>query len=164
MRAPAQVVRGLRTPESVPETQTIPTEHQPVASFSLGRPAADGERVYHSHTTGLIVQITSPADRFDPATGSIVRAHPIKAQFQAVGEGALGEFRTKDPEVMRVLEANPRYGLGRSYWRADEFMAKARESMRQQVKSQLTSDPELLAEVLQEVGSAGGEFELPPSQ
>lgn len=162
MRAPAQVVRGLRSTDTPPESIQNPVAERRQDMTFGSRPAKDGERVYHTTHAGLIVQITSPADRFDPSTGGTIRARPVKAVFEAIGAGTLGEYRTSDPEIQKELESNPRFGLDRSYWRADEFARRARTNMKDQIKSQLKADPDLVSEVLSELGS--GEFDIPAKQ
>jgi hypothetical protein len=152
----------MRTTETPPEVGALRTEHQPLPTSFFGRPAEEGEVVYHTEHAGLIVQITSPADRFDPSTGSVLRARPVKAVFEPVGDTKMGEYRTRDADIIRELEGNPRYGLGKSYWRADQFASRARAAMKDSIKSQLQGDPALVAEVLQELN--GSEFELPAAK
>lgn len=163
MRAPAQVIQGMRTTETQPRVEQFPAEHQGDATPNLmeTRPAAEGERVYHSHISGLIVQVTAPQDRFDPSTGAFHRTPPKKAFFKPLGPGGVSEFRTSDREIIKELDSNPRFALDGEYWDAMQFAARAKAVMRKSLKEQLARDPELMGEVLQEMTSS--DFELPSS-
>lgn len=66
------------------------------------------------------IQITSPSDRLDPATGRIEHGRPLVAAFQDwhyVNDA-------KDPAVRRliddVLTAHPRFGLNLDFWKVSD--------------------------------------------
>ncbi len=100
-----------------------------------------GEVVYQSKAANYRVQITAPANIFNPATGRIEDVRPKAAKFSG------GIFRTSDPETIQVIESLRGYGVNRDVWRVEEMTEYRRKTQAAEYAFNLANDPELLAAV-----------------
>lgn len=155
-----QIVTGARTADDRMVAATGPEYRT--------RTLAEGQVEYHSISPALRVQLTSPADTYDPATGIRTTARPKNLKF--VENSAI----TDDPEVIHRVEgcekvcklhrggikAHPNFGLGKSFWRADHAAAIAREKRVESAARTMRENPEALQRVLKEMGVE--DFVLPP--
>lgn len=158
MRQAPKVVDGARGPEQNPVVGASPADSESGigqrlrAIESKAVKPADGEVVFQSRYGAYRIQVTAPADTFNPVTGQYKRARPVFAQFR------FGEFKTKDPEIIETLKGSKDYGL--DFWDAAEQFAKDKEATLAALVAEVTRHPELRDRVLQELASA----ELPVSQ
>lgn len=168
-RPEPQVLDGLHGPTVAPSAPQ--PETAPAAPFARPKkktpPPPDPDLVrYNSRYLGYRVQITAPADVFEPATGRVIRARPVVAQFSA------GRYETKDPEIIAVLDKSARCGLGLDFWRAElQEKANAAKAVAAAVTAinsvtgltpEQKATVEALTGVLQE-SMVGTGFELPPA-
>ncbi len=149
-RGQAQVRTGAIGPESDPrESPSQDVMAQRVQQAHEARPASPQEVVFHSRYRNYIVQITSPAPIFDPATGRVLDVRPKAAKFQN------SEYRTKDAEIIAIMKDNRSFGS--DFWDADELAARnKRESdarFEAQLREKLKADPELLTRLAPTVES-----------
>jgi len=114
------------------------------------------------------IQVTSPADVLDPATGRIVRGRPIVAQFEDWNYWN----DAKDPGVKRLtdeaLQSNPRCGLQSDFWLASEQKEKAQAKRLADARRTLHAlPPEVLAEFVAELSlgqDADHKLPTPPAK
>lgn len=147
-RPAPEVIGGLRSPENMPavgaqaEISNVPVDS--LARYLTTPDAAEGEVVYVSDAFGLRIQITSPATRFDPATGAFHQDDPKVAQFSR------GVYRTKEKKVIRELESHPRFG--RLFHRLDKVREQAKEAKYNAAKQTVLDNPETLTRLLTDLG------------
>ncbi len=167
-RAAPEIVTGFRSPtdrgpavvQSVAESE-LNRKLAAVRSLTSGAVAKPGEVVYQSRAYAYRYQLTSIADRLDPATGQLIRARPRVAQFHQ------GIYRTSDPDDIKRLDASTDCGVGRDFWRADDMkqaaLEKQVESLSAAVKA--SGDPALIERVVADLMPLIGqtEFSLPPA-
>lgn len=109
-------------------------------------PREEGEVVYVSNCPNYMILIKPDAKK---VIGDIVVEEPHRmVRFQALGRHA-SEFRTKDPFEIEKLESNKDFGLGKSFWRADQARAIAEEAQYASFLQQIDSNP-VLARKLKE--------------
>ncbi len=158
-RRTPQVVAGPRQPT---DRRGVEPEQEvkdiAAARAALHVPKAEGEVVYQGIAARLRIQLTAPRDRIDPVSGSITRFRGKVAQFEDF------EFRTRDEEIIEILDNHRNYGLRRNFWRAEEGRAEALEgavaSLVNTVKN--VADPETARRLIAELAPlAGADFQLP---
>jgi len=126
------------------QAERAPQQFDKFAAFTNTPDATEGEVVYVSDSYGLRIQVTSPAVRFDPATGVFHQDDPKVAQFSR------GVFRTKDKKTIRELESHPRFG--RLFYRLDQVREQAREAKYNAAKQTVLDNPETLSRLLVDLG------------
>lgn len=162
-RAP-QVVEGLRTPsETGPAVlQNLPAASQLDASIraleqdpARARGAAEGEYVFESRYSQLMIQITAPSDKYDVATGILVRANPVVAKFN------LGEYRTRDPYIVQRIKESKSWASG-DVWSAEDRAREIAEASKTALVDILKKHPDLVQSVVHELRPTGkSDFDLP---
>ena len=161
-RQPLEVVEGLRG--------AIVMQEAPVTKPMPAPPRADlpeGTVEYHSMTAGLWYPLSMGTKQRDPVTGYEYTTPALAMRF------VRGIFRTADPEIIhraegcKSCELHPRgipkaagFGLGLTFWRADQAVAAAVKKQEQDDIERLKSNPEQAAKLLQQLQAAG--FDLAP--
>lgn len=166
-REAPQVQTGPRGPV-VPAS--VPASAEPAPAASPKRkpvpPRDPALRAFRSRYTGYRIQITSPADQFEPATGRVIKGVPVVAQFQG------GYYETKDPEILKVLLNSKRCGPGLDFWpeelqQKQEADVAVREALAKvkAVRGLPADQQAVLAALAESLESAvvGPGFEMPPT-
>lgn len=121
---------------------------------------------FRSRYSGYRIQITAPADVFEPASGRVIKGRPKVAQFRG------GYFETKDPETLKVMLDSGKFGLGNDFWRVeDQEKHEANVAMQEAamkvaaVKGLPVEQQAVVDALLDQLRSAvaGPNFELPPT-
>lgn len=86
------------------------------------------------------IQITAPADIYNPATGRIVRGRPKVAQFDNY------TFTTSDVEIVESLRAHRLYGF--ELFEAAVMQQAADDAVSNQILSQIEANPSVRSRVL----------------
>jgi len=152
-----EMIDGARGPRSTRLESMKASADAPVPM----RPKQDGTH-YVSAYRSYRIQLTSPGDQLDPATGRIIRGQNLVAQFrdwQYVNAHADPEMRRKIDEYM---QSNGRFGLSLDFWTAEEQAAKAQEKKLDDARRTLRTLPrETVLEFLAELENAPADHELP---
>lgn len=101
-------------------------------------PRVKGERVFVSKFFAYRLQLSVGVPAYvNPATGERVPAiRSLVAQFRD------GVFRTKNPEMISLMEQSPRYGLTGDFWDAEEVALQAARATVESNMEALRSNPE----------------------
>lgn len=162
-RQPLEVVEGLRGAIVMQEAPVTP---KPLPTLRADLP--EGTVEYHSMTAGLWYPLSMGTKQRDPITGYEFTTPGLAMRFK------MGIFRTADPEIIHRAEGckagcelHPRgipkaagFGLGATFWRADQAVAAAVKKQEQDDIERLKSNPEQAAKLLQQLQAAG--FDLAP--
>lgn len=173
-----EVITGLRSPDQSPGRDPGRTAAPPVgekadlisqtiqSTREAARPAdphrRPGERVFGSRYSNARLQVKMASDRYDIATGTLVKGETKFAQFSG------GILKTSDPEVIAAITAHKGFGKDTSaeYWDVDELrVEKARRDIDALI-STIEASPELAGEVrsrLLKKDPSRQEFDLPPA-
>lgn len=115
-------------------------------------PVKEGFKRYRSKASGYVLQITAPADTYNPSTGQTTKHLRKIAKFtpmaNPVGE-ARGEFETNDPQIIEKIERSRVFGRGLDIWLADD-----------QDKAIATTKLDELARAIENLGSGDLQKEL----
>lgn len=150
------MIAGMKAPMSVRLEKAAkdgPERFGPVV------PDKEGSVVYESRYRRLRVQITSPAEIYDPATGIKTRQKPVVAQFDEgffVNEPRL---RDGDPNPFfeiteKRLRANSAFRV--DFWLKSEMDEKARNAALDNAKKQLQeAPPEVMEAFVKDLAASG---------
>lgn len=152
-RKAPQMVTGLRGVKDEPVTgpavsQSLP---DPAAALSAhlemireaeaaSKPADGDTFVFHSRFANMRIQLTAPADKYDVATGILVRGVPQVAQFDQ------GVYRTKDAEKVSRLMESSSFRLG-DVWLASERAREVAVAAKESLLATLSQYPDLIQSV-----------------
>lgn len=125
MARQVEVISGLR---GGPQHATAAPEASTVV-----KTAGEGEVVYESRAANYRLQLIAADDIYNALTGHRERGRTLHAQFR------FGFFRTKDPEVIKLMESKKDYGLGKDFWRQKDAAAAALKNNADKFISQLES-------------------------
>src|SRR5574341_78182 len=159
MRAPLQVIEGLRSANDVQHQFEAPLAPQPQR---LG-PLPEGFVEYQSFTGALFLHLADSHKLRDADTGAEYIRPGIDLRFE------MGIARTDDPEIMhrcegcppdcklhaRKLPAHRGYGVGQLFWRTDVMQDQAKRVALKREAKRIKDDPEYAANVLQALEDAG---------
>lgn len=81
------------------------------------------------------IQITSPADQFEPSTGKILRGRPVVAQFDNF------TFTTSDKMIVNALRKTAKYGI--EVFESAIVQAATEDAIEAQVLSAIEANPAL---------------------
>lgn len=173
MRQTPEIVTGHRGPEvsgvALAIAEALKAEPAPTQRVNSGLPAGAVE--FHSVAGSYFLQLTAPADRFDPSTGITHKVRPLSLKFRE------GRVITRDVEIIHRCkgcpeecgqhkdpygnrcEPHPHYGLGRDFWDASEALAAARDKQIKTAVATVKANPEVLDLLLKELGAEDFDLE-----
>lgn len=166
----ASVVSGARGPSVRGNAVERDAEYQGGQTRRAELPVKEGFKRYRSKAANYRLQVTSPADTFNPSTGQTTRhlrkiavftplEHPIGA--------ARGELETNDPQVIEKIEKSKFFGPGLDMWLADTQDRSIAESKIGELSRAIENlgSPELQKELLEKLNSVVAvNFQLPPTR
>jgi hypothetical protein len=132
MAREATVISGLRGQNAIPQREEPGT-------VTAKRAATVGEVIYIARAANYWLQLIAQEDVYSPLTGHRERGRNVVAKFKG------HVFRTKDPEVIALMESKKDYGLGRDFWRQDDEQKHVANVKVATLSDQLSGvDPEML--------------------
>ena len=120
------------------------------------------ERVFQSRWVNHYVQVTCPAQEYDPIYGKRVDRKGVFFQFEPTADGQFSEFRTTDPFIITFIEGGrverrnertgnletvtvpPMKGYGTIVWDAEERQKAEARMFVGNLQRMLTSRPQVL--------------------